>query len=360
VLIAPLDWGLGHATRCIPLIEKLLIAGFKVIIAAEADQKILLQTEFPELEIVPLDGYKLKYGSTKWLTLLKLIFQIPKILTAINNENKWLQNFLTDKHLDIIIADNRYGLQHKKLISVFVTHQLHIKTSLGSAINSIVQRINYHYINQFDYCWVPDTAGAFNLAGELSHPVKKPTTALFYTGVLSRIQKQDTKARLPLLILLSGPEPQRTILENSLLAQLKQYGLAAVLVRGLPATTGVLAPYEGITIYNHLPRLQLQQAINEAEVIVSRSGYSTLMDVLPLGKKCILIPTPGQAEQEYLAARLAQLGHACTGAQSHFSLPELMGKAARLKPPDLSELKTPGKTSEAIDELLQALHKKNQ
>jgi UDP-N-acetylglucosamine transferase subunit ALG13 len=358
VLVAPLDWGLGHATRCIPVIRKLLNAGFKVIIAAEGDQKILLQSTFPDLEIVQLKGYRLRYGSTKWGTILKIIFQIPKILTEINRENKWLRNFLTNKHLDIVIADNRFGLYNKNIVSVFITHQLNIKTSLGKLSDIIVTKINYYFINQFNYCWVPDAAGKENLAGELSHPFIKPLTPIIYTGFLSGITKQNIPVANKLLILLSGPEPQRTIVENILLAQLTNYTFPVILVRGLPAATDIFSSAANLTIHNFLTGQQLQQVINQSDIIISRSGYSTIMEVLPLGKKCIFIPTPGQAEQEYLAAYLADKNYACTAFQADLSLLSLIEKAEKIQLPDLSILACAGETENAIALLQSDVNKK--
>lgn len=355
MLVAPLDWGLGHATRCIPLIEKLLIAGFKVIIAAEGDQKILLAHAFPNLEMVHLKGYRLKYGLTKWRTILKIIFQIPKILISINRENKWLRNFIKHNHLDIIIADNRFGLYNRKIKSVFITHQLHIKTSMGKFSESIIQKINYHFINKFNYCWVPDAAGEKNLAGELSHPAVKPTTKIMYTGFLSRINKQPIPVTNKLLILLSGPEPQRSIIENMLLAQLNNYTRPVILVRGLPAATDTISAAASFTVYNFLTGQQLEKAINQSDIIISRSGYSTIMDVLPLGKKCIFIPTPGQAEQEYLAAYLANKRYACIGFQHNLSLHLLTDEAEKLQPPDLYMHASTHELEKAIATLQRAL-----
>jgi len=314
-----------------------------------------MQTEFPELEFVHLEGYKLQYGSSRLCTIFKIIFQIPKILIAINRENKWLKNYSKSKHLDIVIADNRYGFYHRSIISIFVTHQLLIKTSLGKFTDALVQQINYYFINRFNYCWVPDAAGDTNLAGALSHPVKLPKTPVLYTGVQSRITKEPTPVAPALLLLLSGPEPQRTILENILLLQLKQPGYNAVLVRGLPVAGDVLETIPGLTVFNHLPKSRLQYVINAAEVIVCRSGYSTIMDLLPLGKKCILIPTPGQAEQEYLADWLSHKNYACTALQHNFSLPVMMEEARRLQLPDLSALKNDGPMDAAIAALITIL-----
>ncbi len=353
-LIAPLDWGLGHATRCIPVIQKLLLAGFKVIIAGEGDQKILIQKEFPELEFVHLTGYKLQYSSTKLRTIAKIILQIPKILIAINSENRWLRQYAKRKHLDIIIADNRYGLHHPGIISIFITHQLLIKTSLGKVTDTLIQQINYSYIKRFNECWIPDMAGEINLAGDLSHPSVLPVTPVTYIGIQSRIVQQSIPLTLPLLIILSGPEPQRSILEKIMMQQLATYQLVAVVVRGLPGEAPAINAPAGITAVNHLPAAQLQQAINAAEIIISRSGYSTIMDLLPLGKKCILIPTPGQAEQEYLASWLSYNRLACIGYQHNLVLPTLIEKARQLQLPDLSAMKH----NNAIDSAISLLKKK--
>jgi UDP-N-acetylglucosamine transferase subunit ALG13 len=342
----------------VPLIHKFLSAGFKVIIAAGGDQKILLQSVFPELEYVEIKGYNVKYGSTKQKTLIKIIFQIPKILIAINRENKWLKRFIRHRNLDIIVADNRFGLHHKSILSVFITHQLQIKTSLGPLADRIAQKINYHCINQFDYCWVPDAAGEVNLAGALSHPPLMPATPVVYTGILSGITKQDLPLTHKLLLLLSGPEPQRTLLENILLQQLRHYAYPFILVRGLPAQVEPITVPAWATVYNYRSGQQLQEVINAAEIIISRSGYSTLMDILPLGKKCIVIPTPGQAEQEYLAVWLARQGYLCKASQQDFSLPHLLEEVQLLQVPDLSHLSKEANAGAAISAMLTLLDAK--
>lgn len=361
MLIAPLDWGLGHATRCIPIVKKMLSAGFKVIMAAEGDQKILLQKEFPHLEILHLKGYRLQYAKTRLGTLAKIIFQIPKILMAINTEKRWLENVITIKHLDAVISDNRFGLYNHQITSIFITHQLHIKTLLGKFIDTRVQTMNYRFINRFTQCWVPDLAGTCSLAGDLSHPTRLPNTPVRYIGFLSRIKKQPEPVSGQLLVLLSGPEPQRTIVETMLLHQLNHYAGKVVLVRGLPtAAADSIADTPSLTVFNYLSGIELQQVINEAGVVISRPGYSTVMDLLPLGKKCIFIPTPGQAEQEYLAAYLSARGFAIAGHQHNFSLAKLLEQAQQLALANLTGLTATDNVSPAIDELLAVIASKQQ
>jgi uncharacterized protein (TIGR00661 family) len=348
VLVAPLDWGLGHATRCIPVIEQCLAAGFEVIIAAEGVQKALLQSEFPNLNFTHLQGYRLKYGSSKWLTILKIIIQIPKILTIINREKKWLHDFTNNKHLDAVIADNRFGLCKTGIFSIFITHQLYIKTPFGLFINTCIQKINYHFINRFNTCWIPDAAGENNIGGLLSHPAIKPSCDCRYIGALSRIKKENTGNTNKLLVLLSGPEPQRSILEKKILKQLAELLIPAIFIRGLPGSPDTISSTKKIKIFNHLPGKQLQQIINDTEIVISRSGYTTVMELLPLGKKCIFIPTPGQTEQEYLANYLAAKGWGCKASQNHFSLVHLIKEAGALQIPDLSFLSDGHQLEEAV------------
>ena len=352
VLVAPLDWGLGHATRCIPIIHQFLKADCEVIIAAEGQQRQLLAQEFPSVIMLDLAGYRLKYGKNKGGTLMKIILQSPKMLIKINRERKWLEKVYREKHLDIVIADNRYGLHHPKLVSVFITHQLFIKSSFGKWVDGLLQKINYRYIRRFNYCWIPDTADENNnLAGELSHPAYMPDTLSRYIGPLSRIQKENIPPSGRLLVLLSGPEPQRSIFEKKILQELDRLQRPATIVRGLAQTPAPPAS-PLLEIHEHLPTAQMQRAINEAGIIISRSGYSTIMDLLPLGKKCIFIPTPGQPEQEYLALRLAGKGLCCSATQDDFSLAGLLEQAARLRLPDFAWSDSDYSIRQQVNELL--------
>jgi hypothetical protein len=205
ILVAPLNWGLGHASRCIPIIKSLIINQSEVIVACGDSQKLMLQAEFPSVRFIDLPGYDLKYGQSKQLTLLKIIFQIPKILIRIKRENRWLKGFLAKEKMDAVISDNRYGLFSTEIFSVFITHQLRIKTPFGNKVEDMIQRMNYQYINKFSECWVPDFENEPSLASDLSHPNKLPVTHIRYIGCLSRFKKIETKIiENSLLIILSG------------------------------------------------------------------------------------------------------------------------------------------------------------
>jgi hypothetical protein len=371
ILISPLDWGLGHATRCIPIIKELLTLKCEVIIAASGDQKALLEQEFPSLSFVGLPGYGVKYGKNRAFTVGKIMFFLPKILIRIKKENTWLKAFIRLERPDAIISDNRYGLHHRGVFSVFITHQLHIKTPFGKWADRWLQRLNYRAIGRFSACWVPDWDAAdagdagdagravqmIPLAGELSHPQVLPSIPLRYIGPLSRFSPPTgpqagsptgvpanrpatpptNSAFSDLLVLLSGPEPQRSIFEKRILQELRPFKGRAILVRGLPQGKAagvsdadglppVLPP--DLHIYNHLPAAELNHVLCGAALVLSRPGYSSVMDLFRMGKKCIFIPTPGQTEQEYLGAYLSGKQLALTVNQRDFHLADALKQAA--------------------------------
>jgi UDP:flavonoid glycosyltransferase YjiC (YdhE family) len=305
-LIAPLDWGLGHATRCIPVINSLIRSGAEVILAAEGMCASLLTEEFPQITILNLRGYRIRYPKKARNFLLKFLIQIPRIISTIYREHQWLKKDVSTHKIDAVISDNRFGLFHAKIPCAYITHQLFIETGYA-LLNPIAQRINYFFIGKFDECWIPDLHGEKNLGGRLSHPSKLPHTRIEYLGVLSRFNKISSLQKNKLLIILSGPEPQRSSFESKLISQLNDKNGKVVLLRGLPGMTQqVNHNISNLTVYNHLPAVRLNILIQESDIIIARSGYSTVMDLFALGKKAILVPTPCQSEQEYLATCLRE------------------------------------------------------
>jgi len=278
-----------------------------VIIACNSTQRVVLQAEFPELDYRILPGYDLQYGKSRRRTLGRIIIQIPKILISINRENRWLRHLLQQQPVDAILSDNRFGLYTKRVPTVFITHQLAIKTGLGNWADRIVQWFNYRAINRFSACWLPDHKDTDALAGELSHPAELPATPVYYLGPLSRF----TSCNRPfiaghLLFILSGPEPQRSLFEMKILDAVHTYPGQVTLVRGCPGNEVPVTTTAQLTIYQHVDAATLNELACSADIIISRSGYTTVMDILKMGKKNILVPTPGQAEQEYLATYLHQ------------------------------------------------------
>lgn len=308
---------------------KLLENGCIVYIAADGPIKLLLQREFPNAIFLTLKGYQIRYSKQKRWLPLKIIAQIPRILFSIYQEHQWLKTAVKKYALDAVISDNRFGMYHNKIPSVYITHQLLIKTG-NKFSERLAKKINYWFIKKYTQCWVPDFEGKDNMAGQLSHP-KKLNINIKYIGCLSRFEKHKAvEIKYDLLILLSGPEPQRTILEKLLLVQLKDFAEEVLLVRGKPEINKISFNLNDIPsnihVKNHLTTVELNLAIEQAKIIISRAGYTTVMDLIKLQKKAILIPTPGQTEQEYLGQFLLQQNLFYSVQQHEFFLKEALQK----------------------------------
>jgi UDP:flavonoid glycosyltransferase YjiC (YdhE family) len=306
LLFAPLDWGLGHATRCIPLIKECRKLGCEVVIAAAGPTKKLLKNEFPELRFLDLQGYSIRYGKNLTLSVFR---QLPRILRTIRLEKKWLQQLLLTEKFDAIISDNRPGLNHPSIPCIYITHQLQIRSGKGILTDRLLFRMHQQLFRKFTEVWVPDLYEPPGIAGILSHPQYNLNTVR-YMGLLSRLtEKKEQQIKWDVLILLSGPEPQRTELEEKLLSEMHSLPGKILLVRGLPDESVLQQPGSaGCTLVNYMNSSALADALADAAFVVCRSGYTTIMDLLKCKKKAVLIPTPGQTEQEYLSNHLEKLG----------------------------------------------------
>ncbi|MCF8367750.1 MAG: hypothetical protein K9G76_01820 [Bacteroidales bacterium] len=305
VLVCPLDWGIGHATRCVPVIREILKKDVEVILAASNRSLAFLKQEFPNLKVIDFPNYNISYPAKNSGMVIKILRQIPGFLKSIRQEHKMLQKLINEHHIDLVISDNRYGLYSNKVPSVFITHQLYIKAPVAlKFIEPVLSRINFRYIKSFTECWIPDNQYEPNLSGSLSH-TKSTRIKTFFIGPLSRFDNKEitnrTEFRYDILLMLSGPEPQRTHFEKEALAQLRQMKIKAAVILGKPEEKEKYNESDNIFIYSHLNSLDLKELIMDSRIILSRPGYSTIMDLSVLGKKAIFIPTPGQTEQEYLA-----------------------------------------------------------
>lgn len=316
ILVAPLNWGLGHASRCIPIIRELLAHGFTPILASDGQALDLLNKEFPELLSFELPSYKIEYPRDGRDFKIKMLKNTPRMLNAIRAEKKLVRKWVTEFDLCGIISDNRPGVRSKKVASVYITHQLNVLTGNTTWISSKIHR---YIIGKFTECWVPDFKDRPNLSGKLGH-LQKHRAEIRYIGPLSRFSKVDLPPKYALAIVLSGPEPQRTMLENKLKNEVLHFNKPVVFVRGIVEKDQTISRFENVTYFNFMTSQQLQTTLNESEIILARSGYSTIMDLAALGKKCFLIPTPGQFEQQYLAEDLAAKGFAPFSAQSEFKI----------------------------------------
>jgi uncharacterized protein (TIGR00661 family) len=320
VLVAPLDWGLGHATRCIPIIHELLKRKCNVSIAGSGASLVLLTEEFPSLRFFELESYDPEYPKTKAGMVWKMTTQIPKFFRTIKKEHEQIERIVFENKFDLIISDNRYGCWSEKVMSVLITHQSNILMPKRFGwLSPIVSMLNKRLIRKFQHCWVPDFPEGNILTGDLNRFGRKEKQFFKFIGPLSRFKASKKKREqvFQVAIILSGPEPQRTIFEKIIKLQLSATDLKYCLVRGVmnPKTRSI-AP----NIFDHLTSARLQEVIESSKVIVARSGYSTVMDMASLRKKVIFIPTPGQTEQEYLAATLREKGIAFSCPQDQFDL----------------------------------------
>jgi uncharacterized protein (TIGR00661 family) len=300
ILIAPLNWGLGHATRCIPIIKALQQRNHIPIIASDGIALELLRKEFPYLKFLELPSYHIEYAKNgknfKW----KLIQNLPKMIKAIVHEKQLVKTWVSQHGIDGIISDNRLGVFSKIIPSVFITHQLQVMTGSTTWLSS---KLHQSIIKKYSECWVPDTAADPNLAGELSH-IKNHSLKLKYVGPLSRMQKKEAPKKYDLMIILSGPEPQRGILEEKLKTEVQRFKGNVVFIKGVVQAHQVKEQIDTVCYYNFMTTRQLEQTFNESDIVLCRSGYTTIMDLAKLGKKAFFIPTPGQYEQMYLAKKL--------------------------------------------------------
>lgn len=311
ILISPLDWGLGHASRVIPIIDRLLEQGDKVIIAGGGLSLLLLQKQFPTLESIKIPSFKMKYSAGK-SQVWAVIKAFPKLIYYSIREHRALKRIVEEENIDFIISDNRFGLYHKSVPSAYITHQLLIKLPKGwTWLEPFAAFVHRCIINKFTECWVPDYEEVeHSLAGELSHPAKLPKNVK-YIGVLSRFNLSERSVGThgscvsnQILAILSGAEPQRTIFENELLTSLQNNPSEnIILIKGKIEAEQKITKVGKVTVYNYMNTEQLQEHIMKADEIICRSGYSSIMDLYALGKlkNATLIPTPGQSEQEYLA-----------------------------------------------------------
>ncbi|MCD4832323.1 MAG: hypothetical protein K8R31_00895 [Bacteroidales bacterium] len=326
ILICPLNWGLGHATRDVPVIRLFVKHNFEVIIAASGDTYRFLDKEFPELKFINFSGYNVHY-SKSGSQILKMLLLIPRILLWTIKEHRELKKIVKEHNIDIVFSDNRFGLWSRNTYNIFMTHQLKVKfPGLLNFLEPIYQHISTVIIKRYNECWIPDFEGEVSLAGELSH-IKTKLRNSYFIGPVSRFTNNKLEypgKKIDVLFLLSGPEPQRSIFEKIIYEQTKKLDLQFVIVRGTSEECNNTFKFP---VYNIINTEELIPLITKSEIIICRSGYSSVMDLFLLKKKTVLVPTPGQTEQEYLAKYLMERRFFYSVSQRNFNLDKLVNEA---------------------------------
>lgn len=325
-MISPLNWGLGHATRCVPIIQMLQKKPCRLFIAADGNAFLFLKKTFPDLTMLRLSDQHITYSEKRGF-LFTLLSQLPGIIFTIFREHKALKKIIKENQIDVVISDNRFGLWNRKITSVYITHQLNI-LSPGNRpfLNKLLFKAHRYFIKKYDYCWIPDATSEPRLAGVLSE-IRDEKTKYFYTGILSRFSENTSSEKNTsqnVCVIISGPEPQRRIFQEMMMTQLLNSNITAVMALGNPneARDYMLTPH--LRIISNPGLEELEKLVDSSEIIIARSGYSTIMDLATKGKKAILVPTPGQTEQEYLAQYLGEKKYFFVQSQTSFNLAEAL------------------------------------
>ena len=308
ILVAPLNWGLGHASRCVPLIERLLADGHEVVIGGDGESLTLLRKHFPNLAVLPLAPLNLLYGKGR-RQVFAMLRALPQIIRSAILDHKMLVNYLRYESFDQIISDNRFGLFSAKTHCIYITHQLTIALPRPwQWLEPLVARWHRRIIARYNECWIPDEQalddGRQGLAGRLSHTKQLPPNAK-YIGVLSRFagKSYSPDPTYAVVAVLSGLEPQRTLFEQQLISRYENSDCPVLIVRGKIQSPPTVVKHGNLTIVPWMDDTHLAAYLKGAKHIICRSGYSSVMDMHALGvsAKVEWHPTPGQTEQEYLA-----------------------------------------------------------
>jgi uncharacterized protein (TIGR00661 family) len=321
ILICPLDWGLGHATRCIPMIRQLK-TNHQVFIASSGGAAELLKQEYPDLKHFSLPSYKITYPTKRSMSW-HMALHFPTLMATLLQEKKVVKKIIEKNNINFIISDNRFGAHSKKIPTVFITHQINIKTP---QLNKWINKLNHRFIKKFTQCWIPDYEIAPGLAGELSHPSIQNIKSI-YIGPQSRFQDSTQEKIFDITVVLSGPEPQRTLLEDILFEQLFLLEDKKInLIRGI-YTSNENAMVKNIHVFDHLNSTELEKILHQSKNIICRSGYSGIMDLQFINAKILLIPTPQQTEQEYLAKIVSGNNKFHSQKQSEINIEEFLNAA---------------------------------
>ncbi|MBR2197640.1 MAG: glycosyl transferase family 28 [Fibrobacter sp.] len=352
VLVAPLDWGLGHATRCVPVIKEFLRQGAQVELAVTDSYAPLYREIFPELKKHTAPSYGIvypKHGFNMGLWLLKNSAHLNKV---IEYEHHYAEEMVRRHDFDILFSDNRFGFYSDKAFSIYMTHQCRIAFP---TIFSKFEGIGIHWhkkkMGHFDQVWIPDLREAPGYAGAMSH-VKNFAVPVRYAGPLSRFAELENLSEivtagpkdLGVVAVISGVEPARSTFERKLRELLTQVPGNHVMILGKPGAERKSWTEGNVQFFSHLETTEFARAVSRARWIVSRGGYSTVMDMATLGASCIFVPTPGQYEQVVLSRNLSRAGYAVNIPAGNLSLETLqaaMKSHVALPKPPTQNLLTP-------------------
>lgn len=319
VLICPLSWGLGHAARCIPIAHEFQRQGYSADFASDGGPLELLRLEFPAARFYELPGYGITYPTNN--IVINVGRKMMRFLTAIRTEHTKIQKIVQEDDYDIVVSDNRFGCYAEGSYNIFITHQVNLLTP-GGLLDPAVNAFNHHYIRRYNVCWIPDFPESPGLSGRLGHD--HTLSDCRYIGPVSRFHRENRPVKYRLSAVLSGPEPQRTNLDQKLREQLPRLPFHTALVSGVMSSEEPQNNEDQMDHFPYLTSADLNKLLAESEIVLCRGGYTTVMDLVALGKKAICIPTPGQTEQEYLTHMYEEKGYFLRQEQDELNLVSAM------------------------------------
>jgi hypothetical protein len=297
----------------IPVARKLLEMNQNVFIASGEEHLKLFREELPGLTYIDFSGFN--PGYSRYLPqYFPLLLKTPLLFFHIIRDHYRLKSIIADYSIDLVISDNRFGLWNRKIRTVYITHMPLIPfPGPFKFLEFIGIHLHRAVIRKYSMCFIPDLPGEINLTGRLSHGIKLPGNAR-YIGILSRFPVKIQQSLVNPVsykhntVILSGPEPQRSIFRQTVLKLFRDEKILTVILEGKPGNGNEIARYENFAFFNHLSSQEMQQMISSSEKIITRAGYSTIMELASLNCSALLVPTPGQTEQEYLAEYLSSKG----------------------------------------------------
>jgi len=331
VLVTVLDWGLGHASRSSRIIRELKNLGHDVILASSGSALEFLKIEFPQARIFSLPSYRIRYAKHQTLNLIWLFLRLPHFFRVIHREHLETEELLRLEKVDWIISDNRYGCYSGKVPSVFLGHQLTVPlTGWYAFFQPIINYLHVRQIKKFSVVWVPDDP-TFSVAGKMGYV---PGISPIHIGFLSRLSAPSRTTEHPFFItvIISGPEPAREKFSMQMERILLQFDEPCMLIRGVPSDPLPSVKKKNLTICHFLSTADLNEVILNSKYIISRSGYSSIMDFIATQSRVLFVPTPGQPEQEFLAKHLHDQFASVYLEQSDLSPSAIRSALTQVKP----------------------------
>lgn len=354
VFVAPLNWGLGHATRVLPLIRRFLSDGWEVIVAAGGRSGDLLEKEAPQCTYIPFPMYPIRYPRTRFFLSRFMTVIFPQMMMAIMKEKRALIKLVRERKIDLILSDNRFALYRNEIPSILISHQLrYILPWPVSRMEWLPEYFNSRYFNNYDRIIVPDSDDPGSLTGRLSHAMRYiPREKLYYSGILDSVQVADPKPPedVDFFIIVSGPEPQRTRFEELIFKQVNALSGKVVVALGQPERDFKIRQGNAV-FYTYMNREMISGFMQRARFIIGRPGYTSVMEMVELGKKGMFIPTPGQVEQVELARYYTEMGWCHHVSQFKMNLSQDVTEALRFPgfPDDFS------RSAENVDRLFREI-----